>query len=691
MLQPADAMSKSTDTDLEPNPKRRSLETTSPDKGAAKSSVSPATEKAPTSPAPPTTKPSTTSKPPYANQRTSEQPSQLSSSAPSPMGNSLPLLRSSPVSRADTAAASSSTQASSAAFTNTVSATSESKDGKLERALGDGTPPAKSEENSNAEAPQQRRRQRNVTWAPDEKLLDVHIIDNRAELVRVWDPESRITLPFTPTTLQALISEDQNQENQSTESAMNQSASAVANKDSPRRNRPHSSSFEAALKREFDMELERTRRAREEIKNRLNAMSPSCRWSRPIVIVLPTECRIDSDMVEPFTLTETDSLLKMRQNTYSSSHAESPRSPPPEATALGQYRNSDAHVPTIPVSENGNEIQSMANSGMDSGASKGKNLHRENFDQGEKSKASAYGRTHDRHGKLGGNELRSSRAPAHEVGNTNRRGGATEEVPIGHANSQKSSMRQGGLGFRPGGGGKGMEDKGQMPLPPEAVHHLLSALQSSGLLRPGVNGPLADPQNPNSDHRLMDKDMVPNAFPSHLPHGESSTMRNDSKGLASHGENERGEGEHHANHNLQNPVPPVSSADVALGAHPLMGHGQQLPLNFGSGNQQTGMLDCMPFPMPPMPPPPLGMPSLMPIGLPMPMGLPMGLPLNMSHPPLAMNQPPGPGINPPSSSGRNVETISRPKTKPSKQRKRCKYFGTKQGCRDGSSCMFAHN
>lgn len=519
----------------------------------------------------------------------------------------------------------------------------------------------------NASSGTVRKRRRKVSWAPEEKLVDIHLIDNRLELVRSWDPETQITLPFAPTTLQLIQSAIQEEE------AVKKSGKpGSAGKGSPStglRALPQMSSFAEARKREHDMELERARKAREELQQRLRDMAPKREWRKPWAIVLPTECRIDESSVTFFDIVKDDYFSDA---VVPSGDLSSPPSPP--QPAHDHSRSSRRQIPNIPLSDNlgGNqdtpphEEESSRGADRDHSGQSGRRDYygSNNYSRNERSSDAGY-------------RNRSNGRGYHTDQNVNedRRGDYDRDRRSNYNDAQNAGMLP--LTFK-GGIPPGL------PPPPLGVQQLLSAIHSSGAIKPENDmthgrGNMVYP----GQHR-GNGDTGENSY----REGHESHVQG---GRGHDGGDAYGSDENRKSHN----------GDEIDGGS-MMGPGQQLPPGFPPGVQQGGMMDMMPFPMPPIPPPPLGMPpNMMPLGLgiPMPMGMPMGMPMPMPPGHIGLGGPGmgsnmiagGAGRKGAMSSGRSIETITRPKPKPMKQRKRCKYFGTKQGCRDGSSCMFAHN
>ncbi|KAI0559525.1 hypothetical protein FGB62_145g01 [Gracilaria domingensis] len=104
--------------------------------------------------------------------------------------------------------------------------------------------------------PDKKRKRRNITWATPEKLEEVRFIDTRAQLIKFWDPDFQITLPFAQTTLQMF------QAAQQVESFAQRSGAGDyknAKGGIQIRRKPKLFTFQEGTKREHEMELERAR------------------------------------------------------------------------------------------------------------------------------------------------------------------------------------------------------------------------------------------------------------------------------------------------------------------------------------------------------------------------------------------------------------------------------------------------
>lgn len=520
------------------------------------------------------------------------------------------------------------------------------------------------------------KKRKSVSWAPEERLVDVQYIDTRPDLIRSWDPEFEITLPFSPATLQMFKS--MSEEQRKVEGNGNASGAGGGAKGGMLLPASVKMSFEEARKREHDMEQERARKAREELNKKLDKMVPARSWSRPSTIVLPAECRVDADGLERFSLCEEGETPSARNP-----DDQSPPSPLVGKSAFSTPADSDANVRLFPLSDGSLDATDANANGFD---------HMIRHDSGiEKGVDEGYYRVQSNDRKYDDSRSAAQVRMGHERNTMQPHGVSHHQTRSGDGSAPYSS------------GMNEFQTRSGHPLPPHTVQHLLSALQSTGLLnQPNNNSPgrsesaqFSDGMKANEREARGDSYRDPHGSPNrkldqHVPEsssGEGAYMNDERRHL------------HDADERNMGPDSAIGMPDGAMGPPPpppLLGHPGQLPPGFQQG-VQPGMMEGFPFPMPPMPPPPpMGMPpNMMPLGMGIPMP-PMGMPLPF--------MPPGPlPVSPPNqgTSGgkggksglgrvREVETITRPKVKGTKQRKKCKYFGTRQGCRDGSACVFAH-
>ncbi len=233
----------------------------------------------------------------------------------------LPLLRSSPIMHNTTKGSS----GTSGGVKSTVVKDDSNENAKKSDANDSGTGVKK-----------RRRKAKTVSWAPDNKLLKVEIIDNRIDLIKSWDPESQITLPFAPATLahfQKAIAEAANPESLAASVAPGEGMD----------------SFEVARQREHDVEQMRVREAKAELQGKLNAMKPMCNWLPGcMTVVLPPECRLDEDTIEEF------SLGPVEEGGNVEIHPQSPPSPKRNENAPSSARASFAV--NIPLHDTGAKI-----------------------------------------------------------------------------------------------------------------------------------------------------------------------------------------------------------------------------------------------------------------------------------------------------------------------------------------------
>lgn len=605
------------------------------------------------------------------------------SPGPMPANSVLPMLRSSPVfskagnapvqSKATNTSGAKNTDSNEASTSNAIAEMVRSPVRPVPGGILSAPPEANADNDTSTWADDKPpKKQKTVSWAPDESLVDVQYIDDRAALVKSWDPESGITLPFQPSTLQMLQSSSEEQER-----AKNQPESLAGREAQHTIQARKISAFEAARKKEHDMEQERIRKAREELQNRLTKMVPLRSWVRPTEIVLPAECRIEPRTIQDFSVVdETYRNVASRRKPGEAT----PPSPPPELRSPFESSSNDNHVPYFPLSDG-------AGDGAEAGA-KGDTMQtmgsgRQTNDHGYNNDLESTFRRYD-----DGNNIRQSHRKGGNGGlsNSHRSNFETQQHSGRRDGERQGAPRRNGLDSHFFDGGNG-------PVSQQTFQHLLSALQTSGLLNDTGGNHMKSSNNDNysGDQHRMERDSRGDMYIDQQHTGnQNGSNGNMGPGSNMYVEDEKRHGDHEdgsisVSGSMGPPPPP-----------PIMGHPGQLP-GFPPNVGQSGMMDGFPFPLPPMPPG-MGMPpSLMPLPMGMPMP-PMGLGL-----PFAM--PPGPMMNGPSANaskasaslksgkggpGRQVETISRPKSKGPKQRKRCKYFGTKQGCRDGNACIFAH-
>lgn len=606
------------------------------------------------------------------------------------------------------------------------------------------------------------KKARNVKWATDENLMEIHFIDTRLNLVKSWDPDCGITLPFAPHTLQAIKSVIKGAVDET--SIPSDSISTSNDEDGTNFDLPETgitapdfeqcaalpmiSSFEEARKREHDMEQERARQAREELKNRLNSIVAKVHWRCPRSIVLPAECRIEESVEGSFDVDDRYSLGCMVPTNSSNNHVdmnnlESPMSPPSEPWSwTDEGEGSDSQAQVFPLTDGSNAVDVEAETfGMQ------RTNHNGTWNAGA-SRSSEHGNTGGSAGSFVG--VLNDNAQMNMLGRASGlRRNVNNERQSGQRNSTNVSgaLRSGvdcGIGKRSG------REKAKLILAPN-VRQLLSALQSSGILN---GAKMNEVLSRSGGHGQED-----NARPMMMRQPDANEM-----GMGGMGGNNYTIGEDRTINDQMNLDNVNGGVAASIGrmmggvSGPISGGGAAGIMGappFGPGMGQGGLLECMPFGMPPVPPNAMGLPPPPP-GL-MQMGMGLGMPPMVGMPmmpmvpgnPMAMNGPggngnaggvvggngmvmgglnlpnnmggPAPGVNGSGNgghggggvlsaaggggsggnvlgrvgksgrNGRHVETITRPKSKGPKQRKKCKYFGTKQGCRDGDACMFAHH
>lgn len=530
------------------------------------------------------------------------------------------------------------------------------------------------------------KKKRKVSWASEEKLVDVHFIDTRLELVRSWDPESQITLPFAPGTLhlfQSALREMESPKHGGAQSGKYHQDGSMEEVCAM----PKVTSFEEARKKEHDMELERAQQAREELKGWLDAMTAEHSWRMPMAIVLPTECRMDKSTLEPYSIVSVDYVSTPPDSNHL---LKSPASPPLHSHApYERIGNGSRNIPLIPLSDNVGE-----NGGGD-GFEKSDGVGADGKEYSHRPNREAFYGGHQEQSRVHGSSMTGFRSHARSVGPAACNSRDTSNTM--HDSMEHTSRPSSSSGHTRHHRNQQTEfnESSVPPIPRPSVQHILSLLQTSGLLKSG-NGLMHTPMKGVEYSRHANE---------HHSREDGYRTQHDAHGRPVEGMEGYGDVDGRDGHNEMSVAAGgsnVSGGNGQIGPPPsMLGHSGA---GYGQNVQQAGLMDVMPFPMPPIPPPPLGMPpSMLPLGLGIPMGMPLGMGMPLPVPPsaIAMNGS-GQGLGGKSGGGgsggrssigggRGVETISRPKPKPAKQRKRCKYFGTKQGCRDGNSCMFAHN
>eukprot|EP00178_Gracilaria_changii_P020410 TRINITY_DN592_c0_g1_i1.p1 TRINITY_DN592_c0_g1~~TRINITY_DN592_c0_g1_i1.p1 ORF type:complete len:917 (-),score=121.22 TRINITY_DN592_c0_g1_i1:3882-6632(-) len=512
--------------------------------------------------------------------------------------------------------------------------------------------------------PDKKKKRRKISWADPANLEEVHFIDTRAELIKSWDPDFQITLPFAHTTLQMFQAAQQAE-------ASGQAGGAGDGKSVTGgiqiRSKPKTSTFEEARKREHEMELERARRAREEQKRRLDEMSPKRPWRTPLAIILPTDCRKDPAEIEDYNIIDDDQPPFVN---FDDPNRTSPQSP--IQGNKGSRGSRFAEVPVIPLSDG---------SPRDEGTSSSRSLP---YTSQQDSR--------EYYGASNTNSYRTNRDLTN-YGNVVNMGSSGSQNFSSHSTAPGNDDRNSQANYREESKEANNYHNPILGVNPAGVQHILALLKESGVLKPKPAGTNQNQDSHQSSGYEQQSNDSRNTY-----HAQNESQNRDAR-PAETATYDANSDRHNTNVPLSRSQPHPSSQ-----AEPLhvMNRGPQMkPSSFVPGMQHPGPMEGMPFPMPPLHPPPLGMPhNMLPLGfgLPLPMGMPpMGMPLPMHPGAMSMNGSGQdlsmtniPNRRVPLGNGR-VDALMRPKQKPLKQRKRCKYFGTKQGCRDGNACMFAHN
>lgn len=578
---------------------------------------------------------------------------------------------------------------------------------------GDSRAMEKSDRTSSPEgAAEPPARKKNVSWASEEKLVEVTYIDTRLELIKSWDPDSQITLPFAPNTL-AMLKEVV--ANEAAQACSTDVSSSLAPKDAPclpvsYAGDGHATSFQAARQREYDMELKRALEAKEEVRQRMSQMKPTRAWQDPVTIVLPPECRLDPDAIEGFSLNPSGAELSKTLD--SDSTHQSPPSPPPDGSEACGKR--DGYAIDIPLHDtcaaktpNGTEGKSEASS---SDAEATYNINKPSCGGNDEmaTRESVDGRSFP--SKMGSSSVNTARIHMNSSSNQfdenmlpdgDQTAIAGRGALVSQADDDNSGRGASSDAAGPVRDGASFRSQAMPPRDDEvgsgAAEHSagLAGSQSAfganyrhgdddgvgghghglGGSPSSVSGGL--PNAPPSLNQGIDQagaqggvklpgGVVPPPLPPHALQQLLAALQNPGA-LSGVGVGDGGSA--HASNIGTGGVPNAMNTgnNSNMGGMPRFNSGAQ----GGFGQMGVGGGG---FGMPP-PPPPLGMPGMPPVMM------PLGIPLNMPPPPMPMIPPP------PIAQRMAAPMMDRPRQK---SKKRCKYFGTKQGCRDGSSCMFSH-
>lgn len=576
------------------------------------------------------------------------------------------------------------------------------------------------------------KRKRGISWAPDSSLVDVRFIDTRLNLVKSWDPNFEVTLPFAPCTLETFKTLLKCEEIASFHSEYNEDVSdnkgnchpsnGNTDADIPSHDGALSnvSSFEKARKREYNMEQDRVKRAKETLRNRLDAMVATITWVRPKSIMLPVECRVEENIsriniLDGQLLTGNAKFHKKTEDSVlCANEVQWPASPPRDAWVWAEdVETSDEYVQNFPISDNADigDIGCRVANGANEDSINGmripgcvKDFEKYSGTNADESSCS-YDSTANQHCDRGRSAKRtdplSNLKTRHDVQSLESLNGMSQ-------NKAEYDVAKSGR-------------RNQIGHPLAAnVQQLLSALQSSGVLS-GLKSDGFLAEGSRGENEAL------NGAMEHTTQCDSPTgymIGNYNPLVQDVGLKENG---YTDGRTITFDVGQGIGSNSGSSATGTSGSGMIAPPGFASVMSQSGMLECMPFGMGPVPMNAMGMPppGLMEMGMGLSMGLGMmGMPvvpimLGGGNGPIptgfgeqvisggdsnripALEAEHGDGNSGRSKNssrsgkagrnGRHVETISRPKLKPLKQRKKCKYFGTKQGCRDGDACMFAHN
>ncbi len=468
-----------------------------------------------------------------------------------------------------------------------------------------------------APAKKAKGKSKKVSWAPDEELVSVVPIDTRKQLVKEWDPDFEITLPFTSMTLanlrQSIASEEAAASNPGgarPATGGEQDAFAAAT-DNPM---PHHMD---SAHSDMNEERRRMEEYRKGYQRKLELMQPSVGWCQ-YESVLPAECKGEESAEKVVIVPEVDDGEVPMENQINQFSPPSPPSGTGHEMRDGQVdipwhdpqrkQDQGMHDSNHQVHQQPQQQQHMQQQGHDSGNDYRK--HDNSFGgSGGRNTGNSYHQTNPNSGNMyrgqfGGGHNNSSRPnapPPHHSGTTQYGGG-------GYRNQQGGYQQSGNMDHNMNGG---------VP-----AQHYNNNYRHDGGPGPNANNnyvgnmpnhPVAVPNIPPMDlTRLLaslDQRMPPPPPPGMMP-----------------------------------PPPPPNFAN-----------GAQAPPGF--------------YGPPPVPPPP---------------GMGRGFPM---PPPGVMGRPGGFGPPPP---GQQQNHMGRMMGGRGKMKKKCKYFGTKQGCRDGTSCSFSH-
>lgn len=471
---------------------------------------------------------------------------------------------------------------------------------------------------------------KSVSWASDNQLVDVRFIDTRMDLIKSWDPESEITLPFAPATLAHLRAQAEALERGGGDVRTGAGAGppGVGRGGVIIRSAPQVNEFELARRREHEMELERARQVRQELQERLDKMKADRVWQQPMTIILPSECRVasggegvDGGLDNAASLDDSEDRLRLEfyvpwlgddVDPRTAQHPDSPGSP-----ISSDDLETEVPVVAIPLNESAAD-NPVAIDAHEVGIQTDEKGLRNNFQPSPPRRFMDYNNS-------------SSNVSVGNVAGNHHHGSGGAGVRGSNANGKRTSP--------------------SLPVasPPQALS--VAALRAVGsALRSNMSKLSPTPAN-------MGSGPPPMPGPPSLPTPAS--------------------------------MPGSSSSQIAPVAL------QQLLSQFQSGavplppppflRPMSGMPQPPPRPPPgmhPMPPPPPGM---------------MGMPIMPPHMPLPphmiesiQQQQQQHRNNLPSPQG---QTLQPPQQAPRSGRKSntpCRYFNSKQGCRDGNNCNFQH-
>lgn len=469
---------------------------------------------------------------------------------------------------------------------------------------------------TNAPPRKARGKPKKVSWIEDAKLVTVVEIASRKDLIKSWDPESEITLPFTSMTLanfrEAIAKEQATATSTggTTSASSGQQDAFAAATDTPMQHQMD------ATHADMDEERRRMEEYRKGYQRKLDLMQPSVSWCQ-FESVLPPECKGEESAEKVMIMSDVDDgevPMDAAINQFS------PPSPP-SGTGL-EMRDSQVDIPW-------NDPQRKQDEGMHDVTHQAHHTQQQHHMQSQgneyRNQDNAYGS-----GRNTGN--------SYHHGNHNGSGNMYRGQQFGGTHNSAS---------RPGVHGQ---------------HHGASTAQYGGAHGAGYRNQQGYQQGGNMGHGMNGGGVPPQHYNNNYRHegGPGANPNNNFVGNMS-------------NHPVAVPnIQPMdltrllATLDSGMAPPPgMLAPPPPPPPNFANGGQAPAGF----YGAPVAPPPAMGR------------GFAMG-------PPGVMGRPGG-GFGAPTH-GQQPNHMGRLMGGRGKMKKKCKYFGTKQGCRDGSSCSFSH-